>query len=141
MRKSKHIAFDNVIVWSTLTPPKEKTKKKKIKMAQVEHSNTHHNPKKACSSQLNREDFDGGPVSFDQIEKGLFLGWTFLLPILNQVYNTKTFTGNVTAATDKESLQTHNITHILTVDSCPLPSHVLQISYLTNKYIQGEYND
>lgn len=49
------------------------------------------------------------------------------------------FSGNVTAASDKESLQSYDITHILTVDSCPLPSHVLQISTLTNKYIQGEY--
>lgn len=40
-----------------------------------EHSDTHRKPKKASSSQLSREDFDGGPVSVDQIEKGLFLGW------------------------------------------------------------------
>lgn len=50
---------------------------------------------------------------------------------------TQIFPGNITAATDKCSLQSHDITHILTVDSCPLPSHVLQISTLTNKYIQG----
>ncbi|XP_037038369.1 dual specificity protein phosphatase MPK-4 [Bradysia coprophila] len=86
-------------------------------MAQQEHCDSRQNPKKATTSHLSREDFDGGPVSIDQIEKGLYLG-------------------NVTAATDKGSLQAHDITHILTVDSCPLPSHVLQISTLTNKYIQ-----
>lgn len=114
-------------------------------MAQQEHYHTQQNPKKASSSHLSREDFDGGPVSLDQIEKGLFLGWFIgwkelfpLTKILSTVVLTLTyFSGNVTAATDKESLQSHDITHILTVDSCPLPSHVLQISTLTNKYIQG----
>lgn len=48
--------------------------KKKIKMAQQEQHKTQQNPKKASSSQLSRDDFDGGPVSVDQIEKGLFLG-------------------------------------------------------------------
>lgn len=48
--------------------------KKKIKMAQQEQYKTQQNPKKASSSQLSRDDFDGGPVSVDQIEKGLFLG-------------------------------------------------------------------
>lgn len=43
-------------------------------MAQQEQYDARQNPKKASSSQLSREDFDGGPVSVDQIEKGLFLG-------------------------------------------------------------------
>lgn len=43
-------------------------------MAQQEHYDTPQNPKKASSSHINRDDFDGGPVSLDQIEKGLFLG-------------------------------------------------------------------
>ncbi len=45
---------------------------------QREHHNIDKNPKKASSSQLSREDFDGGPVSVDQIEKGLYLGIFFM---------------------------------------------------------------
>lgn len=41
---------------------------------QQEQYDTQQNPKKASSSHLNRDDFDGGPVSLDQIENGLFLG-------------------------------------------------------------------
>lgn len=41
---------------------------------QQEHYDSRQNPKKATTSHLNREDFDGGPVSIDQIEKGLYLG-------------------------------------------------------------------
>lgn len=63
-----------------------KTKKKKIKMAQVEHSNTQQNPKKAGSSHINRDDFDGGPVSVDEIEKGLFLGLLFFCYHFHLVY-------------------------------------------------------
>lgn len=66
---------------------------------------------------LCREEFDGGPVSLDEIEKGLFLG-------------------NLTSATNMETLKTHKITHILTLDSVPLPSHVQQVSFLTTKYVQ-----
>lgn len=43
-------------------------------MAQPKHYDVHQNPKKASSSLPNRDDFDGGPVSVDQIEKGLYLG-------------------------------------------------------------------
>lgn len=32
------------------------------------------NPRKAASSVLTRDDFDGGPISLDQIEDGLWLG-------------------------------------------------------------------
>ncbi|XP_055845336.1 dual specificity protein phosphatase MPK-4 [Episyrphus balteatus] len=69
------------------------------------------------TGHLYREDFDGGPVSMDEIEKGLFLG-------------------NLTSATNMETLKSHKITHILTLDSVPLPSHVQQVSFLTTKYVQ-----
>lgn len=42
-------------------------------MAQVDVKNTI-NPKKASSSTLSRDDFDGGPISLDEIETGLWLG-------------------------------------------------------------------
>lgn len=69
------------------------------------------------TGHIYREDFDGGPVSMDEIEKGLFLG-------------------NLTSATNMETLKSHKITHILTLDSVPLPSHVQQVSFLTTKYVQ-----
>ncbi|XP_034663839.1 dual specificity protein phosphatase MPK-4 [Drosophila subobscura] len=69
------------------------------------------------SGSLAREDFDGGPVSIDEIETGLFLG-------------------NLTAATHMETLKSFKITHILTLDSVPLPQHILEASFLTTKYIQ-----
>lgn len=45
------------------------------------------------------------PVSVDQIEPGLYLG-------------------NVTAATNIVFLKTQHITHILTIDSFPLPTYI-----------------
>ncbi|XP_014227363.1 dual specificity protein phosphatase MPK-4-like [Trichogramma pretiosum] len=57
------------------------------------------------SSSLTREDFEAGPTSCDEIEPNLFLG-------------------NLTAATDIEWLKKTKITHILTVDSCPLPRKI-----------------
>ncbi|KAH8315373.1 hypothetical protein KR067_001785, partial [Drosophila pandora] len=69
------------------------------------------------SGTLTREDFDGGPVSIDEIEPGLFLG-------------------NLTAATHMETLRSFKISHILTLDSVPLPQHILEASFLTTKYIQ-----
>lgn len=42
-------------------------------MAQVDVKNTI-NPKKATSSIITRDDFDGGPISLDEIEPGLYLG-------------------------------------------------------------------
>ncbi|XP_067635712.1 dual specificity protein phosphatase MPK-4 [Eurosta solidaginis] len=65
---------------------------------------------------LQREDFDGGPVSLDEIEPGLYLG-------------------NLTAATHMETLKKYNITHILTLDSVPLPQHITRASFLTTKYV------
>ncbi|XP_043276135.1 dual specificity protein phosphatase MPK-4 [Venturia canescens] len=63
------------------------------------------------------EDYDAGPSSRDEIHPGLFLG-------------------NLTAATDVEWLKEAKITHILTVDSCPLPRKIQLLPNLTLKYIQ-----
>ncbi|XP_065364570.1 dual specificity protein phosphatase MPK-4 [Calliphora vicina] len=68
------------------------------------------------SGVLTREDFDGGPVSLDEIECGLYLG-------------------NLTAATNMETLRSFNITYILTLDSVPLPKHITEASFLTTKFI------
>lgn len=70
------------------------------------------------ADKLTREDFDAGPCSFDEIEHNLFLG-------------------NLTAATDINWLKETKITHILTVDSCPLPRKVHEgLPNLITKYIQ-----
>ncbi|XP_034490123.1 dual specificity protein phosphatase MPK-4 [Drosophila innubila] len=66
---------------------------------------------------LTREDFDGGPVSIDEVETGLFLG-------------------NLTAATHMETIKSFKITHILTLDSVPLPQHIVDTTFLTTKYVQ-----
>lgn len=67
---------------------------------------------------VTREDFDAGPSSYDQIIPGLYLG-------------------NLTAATDIEWLREERITHILTVDSCPLPRKVQeQLPSLILKYLE-----
>ncbi|XP_015179201.1 PREDICTED: dual specificity protein phosphatase 12-like isoform X2 [Polistes dominula] len=69
-------------------------------------------------NKLTREDFDAGPSSFDEVEPNLFLG-------------------NLTAATDVEWLKEINMTHILTVDSCPLPRKIQErLPNLIIKYIQ-----
>lgn len=46
--------------------------------------------------------------------------------------------GNLTAATHMETLRSFKITHILTLDSVPLPQHILEASFLTTKYIQSK---
>lgn len=69
------------------------------------------------SGTLSREDFDGGPVSIDEVETGLFLG-------------------NLTAATHMETIKSFKITHILTLDSVPLPQHIVDTTFLTTKYVQ-----
>lgn len=69
------------------------------------------------STELTREDFDAGPSSADEIETNLYLG-------------------NLTAATDVKWLKDTKITHILTVDSCPLPRTIQLLPDLTVKYIQ-----
>ncbi|XP_065164104.1 dual specificity protein phosphatase MPK-4-like [Atheta coriaria] len=61
--------------------------------------------------------YNGGPVSLDLIEKNLYLG-------------------NLTAATDISTLTKYKITHILTIDTCPLPRKILELKHITTKYIQ-----
>lgn len=45
--------------------------------------------------------------------------------------------GSFTAATDVDTLKHRNITHILTLDICPLPTHITEKPFLTTKYVQG----
>lgn len=47
------------------------------------------------------------------------------------------FSGSFSAATDVETLKQRNITHILTLDICPLPVHITELPFLKTKYIQG----
>lgn len=58
-----------------------------------------------------------GPVSLDSIDTNLYLG-------------------NLSAAYDLNTLSDYKITHILTIDTCPLPQHILKQKHLTTKYIQ-----
>ncbi|XP_071454474.1 dual specificity protein phosphatase MPK-4 [Hetaerina americana] len=73
--------------------------------------------KKRKPVNLEREDFDAGPTNLDLIEPGLLLG-------------------NLTAATDVDALASHKITHILTVDSCPLPRKITELPGIVTKFIQ-----
>ncbi|XP_058824260.1 dual specificity protein phosphatase MPK-4 isoform X2 [Topomyia yanbarensis] len=68
--------------------------------------------------RLLRDDISGGPVNLDEIEPGLWLG-------------------NVTAAADLPTLEKLSIRSVLTIDSCPLPSHVTENPSLRTKYIQA----
>ena len=40
---------------------------------------------------------------------------------------------------DIETLELHGVSHILTVDSVPLPRNITQLSTISNKFIQGEF--
>ncbi|XP_046403598.1 dual specificity protein phosphatase MPK-4 [Ischnura elegans] len=73
--------------------------------------------KKKRPTNLEREDFDAGPTNLDLIEPGLWLG-------------------NLTAATDVDALVSNKITHILTVDSCPLPRKITELPGMVTKFIQ-----
>ncbi|XP_052133667.1 dual specificity protein phosphatase MPK-4-like [Frankliniella occidentalis] len=66
---------------------------------------------------LQRDDFDAGPTNLDEIEPGLWLG-------------------NLTAATDIETLQSHGISHILTVDSCSLPCAITERRGMVTKFLK-----
>lgn len=48
------------------------------------------------------------------------------------------FLGSFTAATDIETLKQRNVTHILTLDICPLPIHLTELPFLKTKYIHGK---
>ncbi|KAJ8961229.1 hypothetical protein NQ318_008912 [Aromia moschata] len=66
---------------------------------------------------LHRIDFTLGPISIDQIEDNLYLG-------------------GLAAAKDISTLSKYKITHIVTIDTCPLPRNILQLKHITTKYIQ-----
>lgn len=73
---------------------------------------------KNVDDDLTREDFDAGPSSYDEIKSNLFLG-------------------NLTAATDIDWLKHAKISHILTVDSCPLPRKIQDaLPNIKLKYMQ-----
>lgn len=61
-------------------------------------------------------DHDDNPFSVDEIEPRLFLG-------------------NATAARNLAFLKTNRISHILTIDSFPIPNYVCSSASVTNKYI------
>ncbi|XP_053695320.1 dual specificity protein phosphatase MPK-4 [Sabethes cyaneus] len=75
-------------------------------------------PLETRTYRLARDDISGGPVNLDEIEPGLWLG-------------------NVTAAADLPTLEKLSIRSVLTIDSCPLPSHVTENPSLRVKYIQA----
>lgn len=95
------------------------------------------------SSLLFRDDFDSGPVSLDLIEENLWLGMILVLyksrVMLFCVIMARglCISGNLKAACDLPVLQSYNITHILTVDSVPLPRVITDQKHLTTKYVQG----
>ncbi|EFA12947.1 dual specificity protein phosphatase MPK-4 [Tribolium castaneum] len=66
---------------------------------------------------LHRIDCSLSPISIDQIEPNLFLG-------------------SLSAAKDVDTLARYKITHILTIDTCPLPRKILELKHITTKYIQ-----
>lgn len=66
---------------------------------------------------LHRQDFCFGPISIDLIEPNLYLG-------------------GLAAAKDLDTLQKYKISHILTIDTCPLTRQITGLSYITSKFIQ-----
>lgn len=66
---------------------------------------------------LHREDFSLGPISYDEIEKNLYLG-------------------GLAAAKDIDTLNKLKIAHIITIDTCPLPRSILELNHITTKFIQ-----
>ncbi|KAJ8972808.1 hypothetical protein NQ317_009504 [Molorchus minor] len=66
---------------------------------------------------LHKVDFNLCPISIEEIEENLFLG-------------------GLAAAKDINTLNKFKITHILTIDTCPLPRNILQLKHITIKFIQ-----
>lgn len=69
------------------------------------------------SDILHRMDFQLGPISIDMIEDNLYLG-------------------GLAAAKNLEVLNKYKITHILTIDTCPLPRLITDMKQFVIKYIQ-----
>lgn len=59
---------------------------------------------------------------------------------VNILINVIIIVGNLTAATSLEILRLNAITHVLTLDSVPLPQHVTEATFLTTKYVQSKCN-
>lgn len=62
------------------------------------------------------QDQEDNPFSVDEIEPRLFLG-------------------NATSASNLKFLKSKNITHILTIDSFPLPTHITSNGSISNKFV------
>lgn len=77
-------------------------------------------------------------MSIDEVETGLFLGKHKRAYPYAHAATAIPFVGNLTAATHMETLKTFKITHILTLDSVPLPQHIVDSSFLTTKYVQSK---
>ncbi|CAH0392653.1 unnamed protein product [Bemisia tabaci] len=76
------------------------------------------------------EDLDAGPTNFNKIEEGLFLARKKRLGTI--LCNPR----NLTAAKDVHTLVSNAISHILTVDSCPLPKTITDLKEIKNKFMQ-----
>lgn len=61
--------------------------------------------------------YGGGPISLDLIDTNLYLG-------------------NLTAAKDVSTLAKYKISYIITIDTCPLPRHILDLKHIKTMYIQ-----
>uniref|UniRef100_A0A1Y1L6G8 Uncharacterized protein n=1 Tax=Photinus pyralis TaxID=7054 RepID=A0A1Y1L6G8_PHOPY len=61
--------------------------------------------------------YNSGPISVSTIEPQFLLG-------------------NLSAATDINTLMKYKVTHILTIDTCPLPRQILELKHITTKFIQ-----
>lgn len=96
----------------------------------------------AKSIENNETDCDN-PISLDEIEKGLWLGTHFHLiknPNVTTILLIQCiihFSGGFTAAVDVATLKQRNITHVLTLDICPLPVHITELPFLRTKYVHG----
>lgn len=69
-----------------------------------------------CELNKSIQETEDNPFSVDEIEPRLYLG-------------------NATSAANLKFLKSRQITHILTIDSFPLPAHITNNGSITNKYI------
>lgn len=98
----------------------------------------------AKSIETNETDCDN-PISLDEIEKGLWLGWFLLSFYLLRIKKNKLIiilcffgcVGSFTAAADIDTIKSRNITFILTLDICPLPVRITELPFLKTKFIHG----